>query len=58
MILQNMCLFLFNHIIKNDTFVVPALFFFAPLFISDSWYDKVKPLAYVTGGSKGVRTLH
>jgi hypothetical protein len=28
---------------------------FLRLFISDSWYDKVKPLAYVTGDSKGVR---
>jgi len=31
------------------------LIFFAPVFISDSWCDKVKPVAYVIGGSKGVR---
>jgi len=55
MILQNMCcLFLFNNINKNGTFVVPA-HFFAPVFIFDSWYDKVQPLAYVIGGSKRVR---
>jgi hypothetical protein len=31
------------------------LIFFAPVFIFDSRYDKVKPLAYVIGRSEGVR---
>jgi len=41
MILQNMCLFLFNHVNKIGTFFVPA-HFFAPVFISVSWYDKAQ----------------